>query len=105
MTKRTYPSESQLSTALTISLCTHVLWPPEGDTGNTGDLLQAKRDESLPGFAFRARLDFIESSLGGGVLFVIVIVVMVVVVVVVVVVVTLMVRVVRVDLLNAGRHL
>ena len=70
---------------------TYVLGPPEGNTGDARDLLQSKTKESLPSLALGARLDFVQSSLGGGIL--------------VMVVVMIMLLVVRVNLLNGGGHL
>ena len=82
-------------------MATHVLWPPEGDTGDARDLLQTKGEKSLPRLTLRTRLDLVERGLRGGVLLVTVVVVVVVVVIMIVVV----VRVVRVNFLDGGRHL
>ena len=81
---------------------THILRSAEGNTGDARNPLEAKGEESLPRLALRAGLDLVECRLGGGVLFMSVVVV---VVVVVAVVVTLVVGVVRVNLLDGSRHL
>lgn len=79
---------------------THVLGSPEGNTSDTGDLLQSETKESFPGLSLRARLDFVQSGLGSGILIVVVVVVMIVIVVVVI-----MVRVVGVDFFDGCGHL
>jgi len=79
----------------------HVLWPPEGNSGDTRNLFQAQADESLPGLALGAGLDFVEGGSRGGI-FLMVVVVVVVVLMVVLMVMRLMVRVVRVDFLDMG---
>ena len=77
---------------------THVLGSPESNTSDTRDLLQSETKESFPGLSLRARLDFVQSGLGSGIL--IVVVVMIVIVIVVV-----MVRVVGVDFFDGCGHL
>lgn len=76
----------------------YVLGPPESDTGDTRDLLQAEGEESLPGLALRTRLDFLEGSGRSGVFLVFVVVLMVVIVAV-------MGRVIGVDFLDMCGHL
>ena len=63
---------------------THVLWPPERDSGDTGHLLQAEGEEGLARLALRAGLDLVERSLRGGVLLVVMVMVMVVLMIVIV---------------------
>ena len=71
---------------------TYILRSAEGDTSDARDALEAKGKESFPRLTLRAGLDLVERGLGGGVLLM-------------GVVVTLVVGVVRVNLLNGGRHL
>ena len=73
---------------------THILWPAQGDTGDARDPFEAKGEESLPRLALRAGLDLVERRLGSGVLLM-----------VMGVIVTLVVRMIRVDLLDGSRHL
>jgi hypothetical protein len=72
-------------------------------------LLQTQAEECLASLAFRSRLDLLQSSGRGGVEFFLIVIVVVVVVMVMVMImimiVVLMVRVVRVDLFDLGRHL
>ena len=100
MTNRIYITRRLIRIPKVKTLCsaTHVLWPPESDTSDARDLLQAKRKQRLPRLALRARLDLVERGLGGRVLLVGVVVIMVVVIMV-------MVGVVGVDFLDGGRHL
>jgi hypothetical protein len=47
----------------------YVFGSPEGNTGDTRDFLQAQAEKGLPGLTLRARLDFLEGSIGGGIFF------------------------------------
>lgn len=101
MTNRIYITRRFIRILKVSTLCsaTHVLWPPEGNPGDAGHLLQAQTEESLARLTLRARLDLVKSSLGGRVLLVVVVMVVIMIVVIV------LVLVVGMDFLDSGRHL
>ena len=56
---------------------TYILWPAKTNAGNRGNLLQSQAEKGLAGFAFRARLNLLEGSIGGRILFMVMVMVMV----------------------------
>lgn len=81
---------------------TYVLWPSESHTCDTGNLLETQTQERLSCLTLRTRLYLIKGSGRGRILLVFMVVV---VAVVVTMVITLVVRVIRDNLFDGGRHL
>lgn len=92
-------SEPEFSFLLEERYYAHILWSPEGDTRYARHFLQTQAEESLPGLALGARLNFIKGSSGSRVFLMIVIMAFMAVVV------ALVVGMVGCNFLDVGGHL
>ncbi len=75
---------------------TYVFWPPESDACDTRNLLETQSQERLSRLTLGTRLYLIKGGGGGRILLIVMVVAMVM---------TLVVRVIRGNLFDGGRHL
>jgi hypothetical protein len=88
--------KSVMALCMTSKNRTYVLWPPESDACDTRNLLETQTQERLSSLTLRTRLYFIEGGGGGRIFLVVMFVAMVM---------AFVVRVIRDNLFDGGRHL